>query len=89
MKVPFSREAFNEIFKKFYFFYPNLGIKKSDQLMKSQLQTMPLDECNQILSNYNVLVNLAALRNGISPSQYCAHDPQGQNDSCQGDSGGM
>lgn len=31
--------------------------------------------------------NRAELRNGISQSQYCAQDPNGTKDSCQGDSG--
>lgn len=60
---------------------------KSTELLKAQLQTMDLDECNNTLSNYNLLVNLPSLRE-ISESQYCANDPQGKSDSCYGDSGG-
>lgn len=52
--------------------------------------TVPRVECNTTLSNYNTLANLRRLRNGISDSQYCAHDsdPNGRKDTCQGDSGG-
>lgn len=37
---------------------------------------------------YNKIVHLKTFRNGISESQYCAYDPDGKNDSCDGDSGG-
>lgn len=51
---------------------------------------MPLAECNSILLQYNDNHNKSqpALRNGIDESQYCAYDPQGNGDSCQGDGGG-
>lgn len=65
-----------------------LGRNKSDILLKTDLATVPLSQCNQTFLEYNRKgSNLSALQNGISESQYCAHDPNG-NDSCDGDSGG-
>lgn len=61
---------------------------KSNDLLKTQVKTMPLSECNTTLLNYNILVDSPVFRNEIDESQYCAYDPQGKNDSCQGDSGG-
>ncbi|XP_031625896.1 serine protease persephone-like [Contarinia nasturtii] len=61
---------------------------RSNVLLKTQLTSMPLPECNQTFLNYNVLAYQAALQDGISQGQYCAYDPTGRNDSCQGDSGG-
>lgn len=49
---------------------------------------MPLHECNRTLWQYNEKRDLPVFRNGIDDSQYCAHDPIGNQDSCQGDSGG-
>lgn len=49
---------------------------------------MPLSQCNETLLKYNKNKNLAAVRGGISDSQYCAFDPDGKKDSCEGDSGG-
>lgn len=49
---------------------------------------MPLAECNSTLLNFNRIPDLPSLRNGISDSQYCAYDPNGMKDSCEGDSGG-
>lgn len=34
------------------------------------------------------MANQKALRNGIKDSQYCACDPDGKKDTCEGDSGG-
>lgn len=62
--------------------------EKSNELLKTQVQTMPLEKCNEVVLEYSSRVNLPAYRDGISQSQYCAYDPQGKNDSCQGDSGG-
>lgn len=60
------------------------GSAPSNILLKTQLQTMPLPECNATLLGFNENANQAALRDGISESQYCAYDPQARNDSCQG-----
>ncbi|XP_031632777.1 uncharacterized protein LOC116346717 [Contarinia nasturtii] len=62
--------------------------ERSNILLKTQLKTVPLTECNRIFLELNEFVNQAALRDGITPGQYCAFDPAGKNDSCQGDSGG-
>lgn len=58
------------------------------QLLKAQLMSMPLAECNGTFWKYNQEKNLAAFRQGIFDGQYCAYDPHTMNDSCQGDSGG-
>ncbi|XP_031623295.1 ankyrin-1-like isoform X2 [Contarinia nasturtii] len=64
------------------------GLNRSDILLKAQLKTTPLFECNQTMLKWNEEPNQAAFRDGISHGQYCASDPQGRNDSCRGDSGG-
>lgn len=56
--------------------------------MKANLKTLPLQECNKTVLEFNKIPNSPAFRNGISDSQLCAHDPNGKKDSCQGDSGG-
>lgn len=65
-----------------------LAGRSSNDLLKIDLKTMPLSECNTNLLDYNKNRNQASLRNGVDRSQYCAHDPVGKKDSCQGDSGG-
>ena len=60
----------------------------ANELLKIDLKTMPLSECNTELLDYNRVRNVPSFRNGIDESQYCAHDPNGRKDSCQGDSGG-
>lgn len=60
----------------------------SNELLKVELKTLPLSECNATLLEYNEGRNLPIFKNGIEKSQYCAHDPDGKRDSCQGDSGG-
>lgn len=49
---------------------------------------MPLEQCNSTILKYNEGKDLPAVRDGISDSQYCAYDPDGKRDSCEGDSGG-
>ena len=49
--------------------------------------TMPLDECNAKLLEYNKELNDPALGDGLSQGQYCTFHPKGS-DSCNGDSGG-
>lgn len=66
----------------------NKGTIQSQQLRKTQLTSMPLQECNRTFLNYNQRVDQAAFRQGIFEGQYCAYDPEGRNDSCSGDSGG-
>lgn len=65
-----------------------LAGKTSNGLLKIDLKTMPLSDCNTNLLEYNEKRNLASLQSGVDESQYCAHDPVGRKDSCQGDSGG-
>lgn len=62
--------------------------ERSTTLLKTTLITMPLSQCNETLLEYNKKANQKAFRNGIDQSQYCAHDPAQNNDSCEGDSGG-
>lgn len=57
-------------------------------LLKTQLETVPLQQCNESYILYNEFLDFPAFRGGISQGQYCALDPQGKSDSCQGDSGG-
>lgn len=60
----------------------------SNELRKTQVQTMPSAQCNSTLLEIGKKTNSAALRNGIDDGQYCAYDPNEMSDSCQGDSGG-
>lgn len=60
----------------------------TNELLKINIKTTPLSECNATLLDYNKKRNLAAFRDGIDRRQYCAFDPTGNRDSCQGDSGG-
>ena len=59
----------------------------SNVLRKTELITMPWDECNAKLLEYNQEANEAALEDGLSEGQYCTFSPEGH-DSCSGDSGG-
>ncbi|XP_031629232.1 serine protease persephone-like [Contarinia nasturtii] len=61
---------------------------QSDTLLKTNLITMTLSECNSTMMEWNRVPNLPPYRNGLIEGQYCAHDPKGKNDSCYGDSGG-
>lgn len=70
-------------------FFSNSGRNRTDLLRKTSLITMPLSQCNRTLLDYNRRGgNQKAFRNGISQGQYCAYDPDGKSDSCDGDSGG-
>ena len=60
----------------------------STQLLKIDLKTMPLADCNKTILDFNKNRNLELFQNGIDTSQYCAHDPMGHRDSCPEDSGG-
>lgn len=57
-------------------------------MLKADVKTVPLSECNMTFWNYNEERNLPEFRRGIDESQYCSHDPTRKRDSCQGDSGG-
>ena len=65
-----------------------LGGDTSNELLKIEIKTMALSECNKDLLEFNEKRNVPSFRNGIDGSQYCAYDPNGRSDSCQGDSGG-
>lgn len=65
-----------------------IGRERSEVLLKTNLLTLPLSECNRTVIEFNRVPNTPAFRNGISDTQYCAYDPNGKTDSCQGDSGG-
>ena len=73
---------------KFIVFYIVSVSSTSNELLKIDLKTMALSECNRELLEYNAERNLPSFRSGVDESQYCAHDPGGRKDSCQGDSGG-
>lgn len=60
---------------------------RSNELQKAQIATVPLPKCNETYMTFDGDANRAELRDGISHSQYCAQDPNGTKDSCQGDSG--
>lgn len=70
------------------FFSTNEARKRSDTLHKANLKTMPLRQCNTTLFEFNQGINTPSLRNGLIEGQYCAYDPNGVQDSCEGDSGG-
>ncbi|XP_031631924.1 serine protease persephone-like [Contarinia nasturtii] len=61
----------------------------SNELLKAQVKTIPLSECNSTFVEWNRKVsNFSAFQNGLDEGQYCAHDPEGKKDSCFGDGGG-
>ena len=82
---------FTEIYSTHVFLIVFLSFEAfqfSDQLLKTQVHTMTLSECNATLTEWNKKNKIPALRNGLGSGQYCAYDPQSKSDSCQGDSGG-
>lgn len=58
----------------------NPGGIRSDALLKTELKTMPLSECNRTYIEYNQKANHVTFQNGIGHGQYCAYDPTGRND---------
>lgn len=56
-------------------------------LLKTNVITKPLLECN-ITHLESDQGNRPAIRDGLKVGQYCAYDPEGKKDSCEGDSGG-
>lgn len=70
------------------FSFPTTVRQRPDGLLETNLKTMPLSQCNTTLLKFNQKRDLPAIRDGISESQYCAYDPNGKKDSCDGDSGG-
>lgn len=57
-------------------------------MLKAQVTTVPLSECNQTYLNYNRQANHIMYRNGVKESHYCAQNPNERKGSCKGDSGG-
>lgn len=82
--LPSQAKCFEDHLNRFN----NLGKHGSNELLKAKLETMPLDACNSSYILTNWTRHFAALRDGISPGQYCAFDPHNKSDSCIGDSGG-
>ncbi|XP_031637932.1 serine protease persephone-like [Contarinia nasturtii] len=60
----------------------------SNELRKIEINTKPLNDCNNTYLNHFALKNHAVFKDGLIPGQYCAYDPKWRMDSCQGDSGG-
>lgn len=60
---------------------------RSDVLLKTEVRTVPLSQCNQQYLHHNEQANHVIFRNGITESQYCARDPIGRRGVCNGDSG--
>lgn len=73
---------------KLFAFHFKIATVLSPILLKTNVMSMPLELCNRTLVEINRQTDELALRNGLSSTQYCAFDPQGQSDACQGDSGG-
>lgn len=71
-----------------FYFVSKLGTIRPVVLLKTNVTSMSLQQCNTTLYEYNLQSNQESLRNGLSESQYCAYDPAAMNDACQGDSGG-
>lgn len=61
---------------------------RSESMLKSELQAMPLVQCNTTITDFNKDKILPALRHGISKSQFCAYDPNDVGQSCRILSGG-
>lgn len=63
------------------------GTNRSKILLKAHVYTVPLDQCNRTLVEFNELSNQPSLR-GLNVSQMCAINLKTKSDACQGDSGG-
>jgi secreted trypsin-like serine protease len=61
-------------------------IRASQELIKTRLEIVALDSCNQTYIDRNRPDR--RMRNYIQSSQICAGVPDGENDTCQIDSGG-
>lgn len=68
-------------------FYSLKGTNTSMKLLKAEVTTVPLSECNETYLEYNKQAGNTLYKYGISESQYCASDPTGRSGSCHGDSG--
>lgn len=61
---------------------------RSADILKSNLQTMPLSQCNTTVMDYNKYGSSRIFQNGISKSQLCAYDPNDMRQNCRILSGG-
>lgn len=64
------------------------GWGSGNDLLKTEVKTVPLSQCSAEYLIYNKKTHDEATKNGISESQYCAIDENGRSDTCHGDSGG-
>lgn len=71
----------------FFLFGTVTASSTSTELLKIDLKTMPLSECNTVILDFNEEHNLSQFQNGIDKSQYCAHDPDGKKSIRRGDGG--
>lgn len=56
-------------------------------MLKANVSSVPLEQCNRTLLEYNQLSNLPSLR-ALTDTQMCAVNLIERSDACQGDSGG-
>lgn len=57
--------------------------ERSEPMLKADLRTIPLAECNRTILEYNKDRNLPILKHGVSKSQFCAYDPHDMGHRCQ------
>lgn len=57
---------------------------RSDMLLKTNVTSVPIADCNSTLLAYNKDKDAKSLRNGLQMTQLCANDPMARNDACQG-----
>lgn len=60
---------------------------KTEELLRINLRTLPLSQCNETYLEFYKKTNQIAIRDGISKSQYCAYDPDSTKESCRLTSG--
>lgn len=71
-----------------FFSLDRKGIRTSNDLIKAEVITMPLPQCNSTFLTYNQQARLELFEHGISEGHYCAYHPTKNIDTCEGDSGG-
>lgn len=58
-------------------------------MRKANMNTVSWSKCNASISKYTRNISYwASFREGLSPCHYCAADPRGMSNTCEGDSGG-
>lgn len=68
--------------------FPVRHTNPNEDMLKADLQTMPLLECNKTILDYNKGRNLTILKHGVGKSQLCAYDPNEKGQRCRILSGG-